>query len=180
VPSLHPHARTWRWRYGGKDGPGGSGGSGGSGGNAQAKRKRLLESPEEKEARRKVLRDKARDKVKCKSEIQEEKEARLKVDSDKDRERYAALRQEDRAARNKTRRDKHNWALTVQAVTHLLLALLFPRCEELLVQQKLEIDKFLDAVHAASPSPQAPSLLIKARSWRFRFSLPSLAAQPSN
>jgi len=33
----------------------------------------------------------------------------------------------------------------------LLLALLFPRCEELLVQQKLEIDKFLDAVHAASP-----------------------------
>ena len=123
---------------------------GGYGGSATAKLKRSTESQEEKEARLKARRDKDKCKNKCKTESQEEKEARLKNDMDRAREWRAALSQEDKAARNKTRRDKHKWALTVQAATHLLFALLFPQCEALLVQQKWEIDKFLDAVQAAS------------------------------
>jgi len=83
-------------------------------------------------------------------ESQDEKEARCKIRRDKHRAKFAALMPEEKAARDKTRRDKRTGALCVQAVTHLMFALLFPQCEALLVQQKWEIDKFLDAVQAAS------------------------------
>jgi len=53
----------------------------------------------------------------------------------------------------RTRREKYGGAMTVQAATHLLITIIFgvdPQDETLLVEQKWEIDKFLDAVQSAS------------------------------
>ena len=108
----------------GGGGYGGTGGSGDKGGSSSAKIKRITESPEENEARLRTRREK------CAALSPEEKEARLRTR----REKWEAVSPEEKGARVKKSREKYGGPLTVQAVTHLLIALLFPQCTALLVQ----------------------------------------------
>ena len=63
------------------------------------------------------------------TESQDEREARWETA----RKKYAALSPDVMVARNKARRERQGGPPPVQAVIHLLLALLFPQCEALLV-----------------------------------------------
>ena len=143
---------------GGSGGKGGSGGTGGKGGTwANTLKRRRAESLEETEAR--LLKQRT-GKQAAWAVLSAEQKAAI---AEKKAEWRAKRRPEEDEAKLTARREQRGGALSAQSATHLLLAKLFPLDDLILHHQKLEIEKFLDAVQVTSQELASQNKVVTAQ-----------------